>query len=275
MRTCERLSFMLATISGIIAVALYLLGTWFQSQSLFNDKETRNLVLGTGGIALVAHLINVVEVINTSAGYNFGFFKIATLFSFAICALVLISSLKKPLENLLLAIFPIAVISILCALYVPSSYIPQSGYTAGLATHIVLAILATSIITIGAVQAMFMAYQNQQLKQGHHFRLIRHMPPLQTMESLLFEIVWVGLVLLSGVIVTGILFTDDFLGQHLSHKTVFSIGSWIVFAVLLLGRYQAGWRGATAIRWTLTGFAFLILAYFGSKFVLELILNRT
>lgn len=266
---------MLATISGIIAVALYLLGTWFQSQNLFHDKNTRHFVLLCGAIALIAHLINMVQVIVTADGYNFGFFKIATLFSFAISGLVLASSLKRPVENLFLLIFPIAVISILCSLFIPSDYIlPQADYTAGVALHIILAILATSIFTIGAVQAVFMAYENQQLKQKHGYRLIRHMPPLQTMEGLLFEIIWVGILLLSGVIVTGILFTEDFLGQHLSHKTFFSILSWVVFAILLFGRYQAGWRGQTAIRWTLAGFIFLILAYFGSKFVLEVVLNR-
>ena len=266
---------MLATISGIFAVALYLLGTWFQAQGLFQERNNRSLVLSCGGLALLAHLFNMIEVINTPTGYNFGFFKIATLFSFAISLLVLLSSLKKLLENLFLFIFPLAVISILCSLFVPSSYVPHSDYSSGLALHIVLAILATSIITIGAVQAVFMAYENQQLKQKHGYRLIKHMPPLQTMESLLFEIVWVGIFLLSGVIVTGILFTDDFLGQHLSHKTFLSISSWIVFAILLCGRHFAGWRGSTAIRWTLVGFLFLVLAYFGSKFVLELILERT
>jgi len=269
---------MLATLSGISAVALYFLGTWFQAQGIFQDRNTRNtrtLVLSFGGLALIAHLINMIEVINTPLGYSFGFFKIATLFSFAISSLVILSSLKKPLENLFLIIFPLAIVSILCSLIIPSSYTPQSDYSGGLALHIVLAILATSIITIGAVQAVFMAYENQQLKQRHGFRLIKHMPALQTMESLLFEIVWVGIFLLSGVIVTGVLFTEDFLGQHLSHKTVLSISSWIVFAILLWGRHFAGWRGATAIRWTLVGFLFLVLAYFGSKFVLELILERT
>lgn len=265
---------MLATLSGIIAVALYLLGTWFQAQRIFQERNTRTLVLSCGGFALLAHLINMIEVINTPLGFDFGFFKTATLFSFSISALVLLSSLKKPLENLLLIIFPLAIISILCALYLPSAYAPHSDYSNGLALHIVLAILATSIITIGAVQAIFMSYENQQLKQKHGFRLIKHMPALQTMESLLFEIIWVGIFLLSGVIVTGILFTDDFIGQHLSHKTVLSISSWVVFAVLLWGRHFAGWRGATAIRWTLVGFIFLVLAYFGSKFVLELILER-
>lgn len=266
---------MLATVSGIFAVVLYLLGTWFQAQSLFRERNNRSIVLSCGGLALLTHLFSMVEVINTPIGYDFGLFKIATLFSFAISLLVLISSLKKPLENLFLLTFPLAVVCILCSIFMPSSYTPHSDYSSGLALHIILAILATSIITIGAIQAMFMAYENQQLKQRHGYRLIKHMPALQTMESLLFEIVWVGIFLLSGVILTGILFTEDFLGQHLSHKTFFSISSWIVFAILLWGRHFAGWRGATAIRWTLVGFVFLILAYFGSKFVLELILERS
>ncbi len=265
---------MLATVSGIIAAVFYLLGVWFLIQTLYQERNMRQLILGCGFFALLAHLLNMIEVINTSTGYDFSFFKIATLFSFAISLLVLMSSLKKPLENLFLMIFPIAVISILCSLFLPSTESPHSDYSAGVAVHIVLGILATSIITIGAIQAIFMAYENNQLKQKHGFRLIRHMPPLQTMETLLFEIVWVGIFLLSGVIITGILYTDDFIGQHLSHKTVLSIISWVVFAILLWGRHQSGWRGATAIRWTLTGFIFLILAYFGSKFVLELVLDR-
>lgn len=265
---------MLATVSGIIAVALYLSGTWFQSQNLFHDRNRKAYVQICGWTALIAHFISMIYVIHTPLGYNFGFFKVSSAFSFAISSLILVSSLKKPVENLFLLIFPIAILSILCALFVPSDYTPHENYSFGLALHIVLAILATSIITIAAVQALFIAYENQQLKQKHHFSLIRHLPPLETMESLLFEIIWLGFLLLSAVIVTGIMFTDDFLGQSLTHKTVFSVCSWVVFAILLWGRHHSGWRGSTAIRWTLTGFGFLILAYFGSKFVLELILNR-
>jgi ABC-type uncharacterized transport system permease subunit len=272
--TCERLSPMLATVAGIIAVILYLSATWFQSQNLLHDRNLKNPVQICGWIALLAHFVSMLGVINTTGGYDFGFFKISTVFSFTISGLILLSNMKKPVQNLFLLIFPFGIISILCALFVPSKYVPNESYTLGVATHIVLAILATSIITIGAVQAIFMAYENQQLRQRHHFSLIRHLPPLETMESLLFEIIWLGILLLSAVIITGIIYTEDFLGQHLSHKTVFSIGSWVVFAILLWGRHQAGWRGSTAIRWTLAGFGFLILAYFGSKFVLELVLNR-
>lgn len=265
---------MYATVSGIMAVIFYSFGSYYQSQNQASEQSIRNKVMLCGLIAVCFHLLNVYWVIKTPVGYDFGFFKIATLFSWSIAVLVLLSSLKKPLENLFLALFPLAIISIICSLTLPSAYTPQSNYSAGVASHILLAILATSIITIAAFQAVFIAFQHRQLKHHQSYGLISRLPPLQTMEALLFNIVWVGLILLSGVIITGILFMEDFFAQHLSHKTVLSIIAWAVFAILLWGRHYMGWRGNTAIRWTLVGFTFLVLAYFGSKFVLELILNR-
>lgn len=265
---------MYAMLSGLAAIVFYSLGTFYQGRTLAGGENTRRLVLLCGGIAVLLHLFSVHAVIATPQGYNFGFFKIATLFSWAIAATVLVSSLKKPLENLFLVLFPLAVFCIILSLTLDSGFIPQTDYTAGVAAHILLAILATSIITIGAVQALFLAWHEHQLRHKHAFGLSSRLPPLQTMETLLFEILWIGLALLSAVIITGVLFMEDLFAQHLAHKTVLSILAWAVFAVLLWGRHQLGWRGKTAIRWTLAGFIFLSLAYFGSKFVLELILDR-
>ena len=92
------------------------------------------------------------------------------------------------------------------------------------------------------------------------------------MEVMLFELLWVGLILLSLSIGTGMLFLEDMFAQHLVHKTVLSIVGWVILAILLFGRLRFGWRGKTAIRWTLAAFAFLMLAFFGSKLVLEFIL---
>ena len=94
------------------------------------------------------------------------------------------------------------------------------------------------------------------------------------MEALLFELLWVGEVLLTLSIMSGFIFLENIFAQHLVHKTVFSIAAWFVYAFLLMGKYKLGWRGNTAIRWTLAGFVFLMLAYFGSKLVLEIILQR-
>ena len=83
-----------------------------------------------------------------------------------------------------------------------------------------------------------------------------------------------GFILLGLALATAFLFVDDLLGQHLLHKTVLSVFAWALFGVLLWGRWRRGWRGRTALRWTLAAFALLALGYFGSKLVLELILDR-
>lgn len=94
------------------------------------------------------------------------------------------------------------------------------------------------------------------------------------MESLLFQLITVGFILLSVTLISGFFFLEDLFAQHVAHKTLLSLIAWCVFGVLLWGRWRFGWRGQTAIRWTLSGFGFLVLAFFGSKLVLELILRR-
>jgi len=123
------------------------------------------------------------------------------------------------------------------------------------------------------VQAAFLSYQNYQLKHHHPAGIVSKFPPLQDMEIFLFELLWVGEILLGLGIVLGFVFIEDFAAQEgLIHKTVFSILAWVVFAGLLWGRHQLGWRGSTAIRGTITGFVLLLLGFYGSKFVLEFIL---
>ena len=147
--------------------------------------------------------------------------------------------------------------------------------SAGMEVHILTSILAYSLLNIAAVQAILLAIQDWQLHDHRSGRFIRSLPPLQTMESLLFQMIGAGLVLLTISLISGVMYIHDLFEQHLAHKTVLSVLAWIVFSVLLWGRYFHGWRGQTAIRWTLVGFVSLMLAYFGSKMVLEIILQRT
>lgn len=264
----------LSTLVSFIAAISYGLGSFFQRRNLTSDHQDRKRVFAVGLLAVVTHLAVILLITLQPEGIDFGFFKVASLISWVIVVAVLVSSLKKPLENLFLYLFPLAIICLLGSIFIPSSYNPQGTYSLGVAMHILLGILAVSIITIAAFQTLLISFLNRLLKEKRSFTLVSHLPPLETMEALLFEMLWFGLMLLTGVLVTGVLFMDDFFGQHLSHKTLLSSISWVVFAVLLWGRHQLGWRGKTANRWILTGFAFLLLAYFGSKFVLEIVLDR-
>jgi len=272
---------MLAFASGLVAVFLYALGTLLQGRSLLHSNSTsvaaepeRRAVLACALLALLVHLVNVTQVIATDQGYDFGFFRIATLFSWTIVLIVVGSSLKKPVDNLFLLLFPLAILSILCSLLLPSSYDPQTALGAGVVLHIVLGIAAFSIITVAAAQTLLVAWLSRELKRKHFSSVLQHLPPLQTMEQLLFELIWAGFLVLLGVILSGFLFMEDMFAQHLAHKTVLTIISTGVFGVLLWGRHRLGWRGRTAQHWILSGFIVLILAYFGSKFVLELLLDR-
>lgn len=140
--------------------------------------------------------------------------------------------------------------------------------------HIVISIVAYSLLSIAAIQSVLLAIQNKYLRNKHPGGFIRALPPLETMESLLFQMISVGFVLQSFSLLTGLISLEDMFEQHLVHKTVLSLVSWAVFAILLWGRWRFGWRGRTAIRWTLSGFTILLVAYFGSKMVLEIILGR-
>lgn len=260
-------------ISGFCAVIFYLIGSIFQGISFTSNKDTRSQVLSFGLLAVLAHAISAYGVIRTGTGYHFGLFETSTLITLSISFVLLISSLRKPLDNLFLGLFPLAIVSIVASLLLGSDY-PPTSMNLGLASHVLISILAYSFFTIAALQAGFLAYQNYQLKHAHAGGVLSKFPPLQDMEAFLFELLWVGQVLLTLGIVAGILFIDDFWGlDGIPHKTVFSILAWVVFAILLWGRHQLGWRGQTAIRGTLGGFALLIAGYYGTKFVLEFILS--
>jgi ABC-type uncharacterized transport system permease subunit len=140
--------------------------------------------------------------------------------------------------------------------------------------HILSSIIAFSLLNIAALQAILLIVQNRQLRSHPPKRYIQSMPSMQTMESLLFQMIGAGVVFLTIALTSGFIFIDDLFAQHLAHKTFFSIIAWLIFSGLLVGRSRYGWRGRTAIKWTLLGFLFLLLAYFGSKLVLELILHR-
>jgi ABC-type uncharacterized transport system permease subunit len=142
--------------------------------------------------------------------------------------------------------------------------------------HLLIAMAAYSLFTIASLHVLLMALLERRLHDGTLPQALRGLPPLLAMETLLFRIIWAGFILLTLTIASGVVFSEELFGRaaRLNHKTVFGVLSWIVFALLLGGRFVYGWRGRVAVRWTLAGFLMLVLAYIGSKFVLEVILGR-
>lgn len=260
---------------GLFSVFLYLGATSYlirqiQSQLTIN----KNLLLGTGLLAFMLHAVSAYYVIKTPTGLYFSFFQVMSLFGWVIAAVAIFTNFIRPVTNLTIVAFPSAALGIVFSLGVKTNTPPLPHVSNGILLHIILSLLAYSVLAIAVTQALLLYVQNYQLKHKHMSGFVQLFPPLQTMESLLFEMIWAGLMLLSISIVSGLIFLDNIFAQHLVHKTVLSLCAWLTFATLLWGRHRLGWRGITAVKGTLIGFLLLLLAYFGSKLVLEIILQR-
>ena len=142
--------------------------------------------------------------------------------------------------------------------------------------HFGVAMLAYSLFIVATVHAVVMLAEEKWLHRGIMPPFLRTLPPLLVMEALLFRILLAAFVLLTLTVLSGVFFSEQLFGKpfEFNHKTVFAIVSWFIFGGLLAGHYLRGWRGRTAVYWTLAGFTALMLAYVGSKAVLELILHR-
>jgi ABC-type uncharacterized transport system permease subunit len=264
----------IATMSA--ALAGYAGATWVEIRTLKSRSAAPAPWLwGLIALALVSHAINLGHLIFYAGKVDFELLKAASAIFWVITAFI--SSVRirrKPVASLLILTFPFAIIALLMSNLITG--LKSDGLTLepAISVHILTSIFAYSILSLAAVQAASISAQERALKQHHLRGYAQFLPPLQMMEEMLFELLWLGVALLTISIGTGFLFLHDMLGQHVAHKTVFSICAWIIFSTLLWGRHARGWRGKTAVRFTLVGFVLMMLAYFGSKFVLEIILHR-
>lgn len=257
----------------IVTAALYMLSTAYLFKLVLKKLPANNAFNVFLLSAIVLHGITIKLQMFDADTLNLSFYKVSSLIFCVITTISLASIIRKhPIENLLLVFLPLTSISLLLAQFmVLNNEKIIQGH--GLISHIVLSIIAYSLITVAALQALMLGIQESLLRKHQFTGLFSYFPPLQTMESLLFNMISIGFVLLSASIVSGFYFFDDMFEQHLAHKTFFSITAWGVFLVLIIGHYHQGWRGKTAVRWTIAGFLALMLAYFGSKLVLEIILS--
>jgi ABC-type uncharacterized transport system permease subunit len=258
---------------AIIAVAIYAflaLRHWGDANA--TRINTRDHLLAA--LAIAWHWWMTADHILVDGGYSLSLANSSGIVSAFIASMVFTAGLFQPINSLASPTFAIAALSVLTMLFNPFPNPHADTISGGLLSHIILSLLGYATLTIGAIHASVLALQEQRLKARQTSRLLRFLPPLQTMEALLFQIIWAGEILLTLGIVSGAIFLEDIFAQHLMHKTVLSIIAWCIFATLLWGRHIQGWRGNTAVKLTLAGFVVLMLAFFGTKFVLEVILQR-
>jgi len=259
---------MTSTLAGFAAFAYAVCALWHWRRA------------GAGGAAalaaaaLVLHGGALLSATVHGGQLSLGVTEAMSVFAWQAALLLWVLGRFQPVQVLGIAIYPLAAVAALWAALWPTpvSAIPLSDWKIQL--HVVLSLFSAGFLTLAAAQAVTLAIQDRLLHDSAAGGLVDALPPLQTMEHLLFLMIGLGFFMLSLSLLSGLLFVDDLLAQHLAHKTVLSVGAWGLFGGLLWGRWRWGWRGRTAIRWALAGYAVLILAYFGSKVILEQILSR-
>ncbi|MGI9213928.1 MAG: cytochrome C assembly family protein [Methylococcaceae bacterium] len=272
-----------ANALGILAILAYTASTIGIVRSLRLDyrssKALSGLRLGIlllAWLAVILHAGQVVSSVLADVGLDFGLLNALSLVSWVAVLILLLAAFFKPVDKLGIVIYPLSALILTLKLSIPAASHTLHTHSWPMNAHILSSMLAFSLLNIAAMQALLLAVQDWGLRTHQAASpLIRSLPPLQTMESLLFQLIAAGFVLLTLSLGTGFIFLENMFAQHLAHKTVLSILAWVFFAVVLGGRILYGWRGEVAIRWTLGGFLSLMLAYFGSKMVLEWILHRS
>jgi len=261
-----------------LATLCYLLTSGLLSARLLGlrDHYVQNrhgpLLIGLGAVAL--HGVLLTHYLLGGHGLNLGFFNTLSLTGWIIATVLLLTALSQPLENLGVVLFPVAALTLVLGSVFPSEQATADVLPWQIQVHALISIVAYALFTLATLQSLLLTAQHRRLRQRRPGGFLRVMPPLLTTETLLFHLLSAGFVCLSLALLSGFFFLEDIFAQHLVHKTVLSLGAWLIFGTLLWGRWRHGWRGTTIAGWTLAGFCVLMLAYFGSKFVLELLLER-
>lgn len=224
---------------------------------------------------LVLHGLALVLRIGAPGTLHAGFAQALSITLWLAVLIYWVESLVLRMDGILALLLPLAAIATLLPAAFPG-FALNADASLALRLHLISAMAAYSLFTIAALQALFMSLLERRLHQGSLTGLFAQVAPLLTLERALFRLIGAGLVLLSAVLASGFMFSEAMFGRafRLDHKTLFALASWAIFAALMIGRWRLGWRGRQALRWLLAGFACLLLAYVGSRFVLEVILGR-
>ena len=227
-------------------------------------------------IALVAHGVALHSAIFPGEEMRFGFGVAMSLMVWLAICFYWVETLYTRLDGLHAVVMPAGVVASTIPMFFPGEHVLANAASPAFRAHFVIAMLAYSLFTLAALHALLMSVAGRQLHNARFSRLLTNLPPLMTMEALLFRLIAIAFSLLTLTLATGVMFSESLFGQafRVDHKTVFAAISWLLFGALLLGRNLWGWRGRIALRWTLAGFVALMLAYVGSRFVIEVVLQR-
>jgi ABC-type uncharacterized transport system permease subunit len=262
-------------VSGFLAILLYLVAAaaaWHAARREAPRAAFHEPALYLAAAALAAHAAWLVNALRPD-GFALGLADSASVMGLAIGAGGLLAVFAPRFRTVAAVCLGLAA---MLAAGTGSMPAPQENAPEGwpLAVHVVLAMGSAGMFTIAAILVVLLALQDSALRGGRTGGWLATLPPVESLEHALFSVIGTGTAALTVAILAGLLFVTDLFAQHLVHKTVLALVAWAIFACLLVGRWRFGWRGRKAARYTIAGFVVLAIAYFGSKFVLEIVLGR-
>jgi ABC-type uncharacterized transport system permease subunit len=266
------------TVYLLTFLAYAVLSVIFVRAQLSGKAETLNHVL-MGYVVLLPIVLHGYLLYNTLwffGALNLGLVHAVSLILWLTMLVYWLANFFYPLASLKALVLPLATVGVMLPLVFPSARVTIQSTSWVFDAHVLVAMLAYSLFTIAALHAGLMSLVESNLHKARLPGLLKNLPPLLTMETLLFRIIATGFVLLTLTLISGSFFSEQIFGKpwQFNHKVLFGFISWGVFGILQVGHHFYGWRGRKAVNWTMSGFGFLLLAYIGSKFVLEIILHR-
>ena len=258
----------------VVAAALYAAAAWTRWPA--RQRPPGPVATLLPPLALIAHASALASSIATPQGLDISLVNALSLVT-ALCVLVAwATGFLRTLPGSAAIVLPIAAVASLLPVLLTNPHRFPYGGEPWAAAHIGIALLAYAFLLVAAVTALLMNGLERRLHRGLPAADAESTPPLLTLERYVFRLVGVGFVLLTLTVVSGALFSEQVFGKPFTftHKSLFTILAWLTFGALLAGRWRFGWRGRRAAKWIVTGSVLLVLAYLGSKFVLEVVLHR-
>lgn len=264
---------------SVIVLACYLACAAWLASSVYRAERTtargqRVAGLTLGAIALVTHAVLLWYSLLANPQEALSIAETASIIGWLIALIALVLSWRRPRFAGIGAVL-LAIAGVVAAMTDEGARtFALKEHNWELAAHIILSTTAYALLTIAAALVIALMLLDRRLRRREPLGWLSILPSVEALESATFQALGAGFAILTLALFSGFIFVDDLFAQDLSRKTILSCLAWIVFAILLFGRWRFGWRGRTAARWTLSGFSLLVLAYFGSRIVLESILGR-
>ncbi|EKE71688.1 cytochrome C assembly family protein [Gallaecimonas xiamenensis] len=265
---------MFTSIFSLFATVLYALSAILAASRLFAHAGPNRLqTVSLGFAAAGAHLASLMVLVTTGDGENLGVVNVASMSSWVVVMFMTTAAVRLPVLQLMPIVHGFAALVVVAAWLAPVKWMLHLQAEPQVVVHITLSLIAYAVMVIAALYALELAFINRQLKLRRLSALPAFLPPLMTVERQLFQLMLVGLVVLSLALASGFVFLGAMFAKAQAHKTVFSLLAWLVYALTLYAHYRHGWRGRGAVWASLAGAFLLTLAYFGSRFVQEVLLR--